>query len=179
MKRNLTLLAPALVALTALTGCSYLGLSDSGDKAAMTPPPAAVAPPPAPVAPQPTLAVAEGWAAVTPKGAKVAAGYFTAANGGTADDKLLSASSPRATRVELHEMSMSGKTMKMRPLKDGVAVPAGGSVAFKEGGMHLMFMGITAPFVDGEAVPVKLTFEKAGDVEVTLTVKPAGNSAQR
>ena len=36
----------------------------------------------------------------------------------------------------------------------------------------LMFMDIGAPFVDGETVPVTLTFEKAGKVELTLAVKP-------
>ena len=141
----------------------------------MAPPPApaTVAAPPAP--PKPTLAVADGWAAVTPKGAKVAAGYFTAGNAGAADDKLIAASSPRAGKVEFHEMSMKGKKMTMRAVKD-VVVPAGGALEFTQGGMHLMFSDLKGPFVEGETIPVKLTFEKAGDVDVTLTVqkpKPA------
>lgn len=160
MKRIL----PAL-GLVLLTGCQTLGLSD-GEKTAMAPP----------AAPQPTIAVADAWAAPTPKGAKVAAGFFTVANGATADDRLLSASSSRAGRVELHEMSMDGKTMKMRPVKD-IAVPAGGSVALSENGTHLMFMDINKPFVVGDTVPVKLTFEKSGEVEVTVIVRQRSASA--
>lgn len=169
MKRIL----PAL-GLVLLTGCQTLGLSD-GEKTAVAPPAADVAAP-APVAPQPTVAVADAWAAPTPKGAKVAAGFFTVANGATADDRLLSASSSRAGRVELHEMSMDGKTMKMRPVKD-IAVPAGGSVALSENGTHLMFMDINKPFVVGDTVPVKLTFEKSGEVEVTVIVRQRSASA--
>ena len=165
MKRIL----PAL-GLLLLTGCQTLGLSDDGEKTAMAPPTAEAAAPAAPVVPQPTIAVADAWAAPTPKGAKVAAGFLTVANGATADDCLLAASSPRAGRVELHEMSMSGKTMKMRPVKD-IAVPAGGSVALNDAGLHLMFMEINGPFVVGDTVPVKLTFEKSGEVEIAVVVK--------
>lgn len=166
-------LLPAL-ALLSLTGCSYLGLSSSEDKTAMTAPAAettaAAAQPPAT---QPTLAVAEGWAPPTPKGAKAAAGFFTVANTGTAGDKLLSATSPRAKSIEIHEMAMEGTKMTMRPTQ-GLDVPAGGSVALNEKGNHLMFIGVDKPFKDGEAIPVTLTFEKSGEVQTTLTVKKPG-----
>ena len=124
------------------------------------------------VSAQPTLTVADAWVAITPKGANVGAGYFLVANNGADGDKLISASSPRAGRVELHEMSKSGRTMKMRPVKNGIAVPAGAAVLLEKSGFHLMFMDIDAPFADGETVPVTLTFEKAGAVELALAVKP-------
>ena len=160
-------LLPAL-ALLLLTGCSYLGLS-SKEKAPMAEPvqTAAVAPAPAPA---PVLAVADAWAMPTPKGAKAAAGFLTVANTGNADDRLLSATSPRAKSIEIHEMAMDGKKMTMRPT-DGLAVPAGGSAALTDKGTHLMFTGIDKPFKDGETIPVKLTFEKSGTVDATLTVK--------
>ena len=166
-------LLPAL-ALLSLTGCTYLGLSSSEDKAAMTAPPAettAAVAQPAPA--QPTLAVAEGWATPTPKGAKAAAGFFTVANTGTAGDRLVSATSPRAKSIEIHEMEMTGAKMKMRP-SQGLDVPAGGTVALNDKGNHLMFIGVDEPFKDGESVPVTLTFEKSGEVQTTLTVKKPG-----
>lgn len=168
MKRIL----PAL-GLILLTGCSTLGLGgDETEKTAIAPPADAAAPAPAvSAAPQPTIAVAEAWAAPTPKGAKVAAGFLVVANGATADDRLVGATSARAGRVELHEMSKEGRTMKMRPVKDGILVPAGGSVTLAEDGLHLMFMNIDKPFVIGETVPVKLTFEKSGEVEIAVTVR--------
>jgi copper(I)-binding protein len=78
-------------------------------------------------------------------------------------------SSPRAVSVEMHEMSMDGDVMRMRAV-EGVAIPAGGSVAFGPSGLHLMFTGVTAPFLEGEEIPVTLTFETAGAFEILLPV---------
>ena len=167
MKRVLPVLA-----MTLLAACQTLGLTSSSDKAAMAPPPAPAVAPAPPAPPKPTVAVADGWTTVTAKGAKVAAGYFTAGNAGAADDKLIAASSPRAGKVELQEADAKAKT-KSHALKDGVVVPAGGAIEFKQGGMRLAFMDLKGPFVEGETIPVKLTFEKAGDVDATLTVQKA------
>ncbi|WP_438748202.1 DUF1775 domain-containing protein [Pararhizobium sp. O133] len=107
-------------------------------------------------------------------GAKVGGGGFTVKNEGSEDDVLLSAESPAAGRVELHEMTMQNDVMKMRKLEDGIAVPAGQTVELRSGGLHLMFMDVTRPFAEGDTVPVTLTFEKAGKVELVL---PVGNAA--
>ena len=90
-----------------------------------------------------------------------------------AADQLVSASSPVAGEVQLHEMAMDGNVMKMRQVKD-IAVPAGGAVELKPGGLHLMFMNIKAPLTAGETVPVKLKFAKAGEVEVKMPVNAMG-----
>lgn len=68
---------------------------------------------------------------------------------------------------------MVGDVMKMRQLKDGIPVPAGATVELKPGGLHLMFMDVKELLVEGGRVSVKLTFEKAGTVELLLPVGPA------
>ena len=90
-----------------------------------------------------------------------------------AADQLISASSPAAGEVQLHEMSMEGSVMKMRQVKD-ITVPAGGAVELKPGGLHLMFMNIKSPLTAGESVPVKLKFARAGEVEVRMPVNAMG-----
>ena len=75
------------------------------------------------------IAIEAPWSRATPGGAKVAAGYLTIKNGGAAPDRLVSATADIAERTEIHEMSMTDGMMKMRQVTDGVAVPAGGSVA--------------------------------------------------
>lgn len=107
-------------------------------------------------------------------GAKVGGGGFTIKNEGSEDDVLLSAESPMAGRVELHEMTMQNDIMKMRKLDDGIAIPAGETVELKSGGLHLMFMDVAKPFKEGDSVPVTLTFQKAGKIELML---PVGNAA--
>jgi copper(I)-binding protein len=103
----------------------------------------------------------------------MAAGGFMKIENKGAVDQLISASSPVASEVQLHEISMEGNIMKMRQVKE-VVVPAGGAVELKPGGMHLMFMNIKAPLTAGETVPVKLKFAKAGEVEVKMPVNAMG-----
>lgn len=117
-----------------------------------------------------TLSVRDAWASPTPGGAQVSAGYLTIVNGTDAADTLVSATSPRATSVEVHEMSMDGAVMRMRQVTGGLAIQSGGEVSLAPGGNHLMFMGVTQPFTEGESIPVTLTFANAGVIEVQLPV---------
>ena len=109
----------------------------------------------------------------TAPGQQVAGGFMKIDNKGNTADQLLSASSPVAGEVQLHEMAMDGNVMRMRQVKD-IAVPAGGSVELKPGGYHLMFLNLKGPFVAGETVPVKLKFAKAGELEVKFPINTAG-----
>jgi len=112
-------------------------------------------------------------------GQPVGGGYFTVKNNGQADDMLVSVSSPAAGAVEMHEMAMQGEVMKMRKLEGGIAIPAGKSVELTPGGLHLMFMKVTEPFKAGGTVPVTLTFEKAGKVDLALPIEAAGPGGQK
>jgi copper(I)-binding protein len=113
------------------------------------------------------------WSRATPAGAKVGAGYLVLKNAGAAD-RLVSATAPFAGRVEIHEMAMKDGVMTMRPLADGIAVPAGGTVELKPGGYHIMFMDLKSPLKEGTLVDGTLTFEKAGTVNVQFKVEPVG-----
>ena len=118
------------------------------------------------------IKIEDAYTRATVPGQQVAGGFMKIDNkGGT--DLLVSASSPIAGEVQLHEMSMEGNVMKMRQVKD-IPVPAGGAVELKPGGMHLMFINIKAPLATGETVPVKLKFAKAGEVEVKMPVNAMG-----
>jgi hypothetical protein len=108
----------------------------------------------------------------TVPGQQVAGGFMKIENKGGVD-QLISASSPVAGEVQLHEMAMEGNVMKMRQVKD-IAVPAGGAVELKPGGLHLMFMNIKAPLAAGSSIPLKLKFAKAGEVEVKMPVNAMG-----
>jgi copper(I)-binding protein len=119
-----------------------------------------------------SVQIENAYTRATVPGQMAAAGFMKIENKGAAD-QLLSASSPVAGEVQLHEMSMDGQVMKMRQVKD-IPVPAGGTVELKPGGLHLMFMNIKAPLTAGETVPVKLKFAKAGEVEVKMPVNAMG-----
>lgn len=123
------------------------------------------------------LQIDNAYTRATAPGQQVAGGFMKIENKGPAD-QLISASSPAAGEVQLHEMTMEGNIMKMRQLKD-IPVPASSAVELKPGGLHLMFMNIKAPLNAGETVPVKLKFAKAGEVEVKFPVNAMGAGAMK
>jgi copper(I)-binding protein len=122
-----------------------------------------------------SIKIENAYTRSTVPGQQVAGGFMKIENKGGVD-QLISASSPVAGEVQLHEMAMEGNVMKMRQVKD-IAVPAGATVELKPGGLHLMFMNIKAPLAAGETVPVKLKFAKAGEVEVKMPVNAMGAGA--
>ena len=124
------------------------------------------------------MSVQKPFARATTALAKTGAAYATLVNTGKTDDRLLGGSTPVAASFELHTTLMDSGVMRMRPLKD-VAVPAGKSVSFSPGGMHFMLMGLKQPLKAGDTFPATLRFERAGAVNVTFKVEPAGASAHQ
>ncbi len=92
---------------------------------------------------------------------------ITSTGGGT----LVSASSPVAGVVEIHEMAMEGSTMRMRALPNGLDLPAGKTVTLKPGGYHVMLMDLKAPLKTGESVDITLTVEDKDGKKETVAVK--------
>lgn len=116
------------------------------------------------------MAVTEGFARATLPSAPVGGAYVTVKNDTGHDDRLISASSPQAGEVQIHDSIMEGDVMKMVHLADGIAIPAGDSISLAPNGKHLMLMNLTGPLVEGETVEVTLTFEHAEPLTVNLPV---------
>lgn len=123
------------------------------------------------------LVISQAWSRATPGGAKVAGGYLTIENKGTAPDKLVAVTAEIAGKAEVHEMAMDNGVMKMRPLSKGLVIEPGKTVKLAPGGHHLMLQDLKGPFKEGEKVPVTLEFEKAGKVAVSLDVQGIGAQA--
>ncbi len=115
------------------------------------------------------LEISGAWARATPPGSKNGGAFLTVANHGMAADKLVSAASDVANRVELHNHINDNGVMRMRQVPF-IPVPMHGKAELKPGSYHVMFMGLKAPLKEGSMVMVKLTFEKAGDVMVHMPV---------
>ena len=121
-----------------------------------------------------SLKIGHPWARATPPTAPSGGGFLTVTNTGTAADRLVSATSPAAGQVQIHEMKMDGTIMRMRELENGLEIPPGATVALAPGGLHLMMMGLKAPLKEATRVPVTLVFEKAGKIDVELQVMALG-----
>jgi copper(I)-binding protein len=127
-------------------------------------------PPTALAGPAAGITIDNPWTRATAPGQAVAGGFMTVVNGTAVEDRLVSASSPVAKEVQIHNTTMDDGVMRMRPMADGVAIPAGGRVEFKPRALHLMFMGLQAPLAAGSTVPVTLEFARAGKVSATFRV---------
>ncbi len=124
-----------------------------------------------------TVRVTDAWARATPPGTPVGAGYLTLHNTGGQALTLLTASSPRAERVELHETRADARGLStMRPV-NALPLPAGAALSFDAGGRHLMLVGLKTPLVAGEKVPLTLQFEGLAPLQVQLDVRPLGTVA--
>jgi len=96
------------------------------------------------------------------------------------DARLLSASSPVAGVVELHESTMDKDVMKMRAVP-GIDIPAGKGAELKPGGYHVMMMNLKSQMKEGDAVPITLVVEgkdgKRQTIEVKAQVKALATTA--
>ncbi len=120
-----------------------------------------------------TVGVENAWARSTVTGQRAGGGFLTL-QGRDNTDRLLGASAPVADRVELHSMTMDGDVMRMREV-DAIDVPAGQKVELKPGGYHLMLMGLKRPLQAGTHFPLKLRFERGGEVTIEMKVEAAGS----
>ncbi|MES2682777.1 MAG: copper chaperone PCu(A)C [Pseudomonadota bacterium] len=98
-------------------------------------------------------------------------GFLTLTNTGKQPDRLLSASSPAAGQIEIHQSSMANGVMQMRAVSQGVALPVGQAVTLAPGGLHLMLFQLREPLAEGQSLPLTLHFERAGSVSTTLKVE--------
>jgi copper(I)-binding protein len=123
------------------------------------------------------LKIGHPWSRPTPPGAPTAAGYLTVTNTGQTPDRLLGGSSPLADKIDVHDMSMTGGIMRMRPVEGGLVIPAGQTVKLEPGGFHLMIAGPKQTFKVGDHIPATLRFEHAGELKVEFYVEAAAPAA--
>ncbi|MFD2178101.1 copper chaperone PCu(A)C [Veronia pacifica] len=91
------------------------------------------------------------------------------------DDRLLvSASSPRADRVELHGHSMQNGMMKMRKVEN-IAIAKNGVVSLKPGGLHIMLFDLKSRLKEGESIDLSLHFANGDVIEHLVPVKTVMN----
>lgn len=120
------------------------------------------------------LHITNVWA--RPSTTSTGAAYLTIFNQGKSEDSLIGVASSVAENTEMHEMTMTDMVMRMRKMAR-VNLPAGQSVSFTPGGMHIMLVGLKAPLKTGDSFTLSLEFKKAGHVELAVPV--AANAASR
>jgi len=116
------------------------------------------------------LEIDDAWIKETPPNHPMTGGYLKIENNGYSDEVLIGVSADFAMKSEIHEMKTEGDVMKMRPLENGLVIPANGEVYLKPGGYHLMFMKLKQQMVPMDVHQVTLTFESSGSIAIPMSV---------
>lgn len=118
------------------------------------------------------ITIGHPWARPTPVAVKNSAAFMTFENKGAAD-KLVSVTGDVAKEIQIHSVVKESGVMKMREIKS-LDIPANGYVELKPSGFHIMLIGLKDEMKDGTKFPLKLTFEKAGEVTVNVIAEKSG-----
>jgi copper(I)-binding protein len=135
-------------------------------------------------APAPTtLKVENAYAFATAPEQKNGAIFLTINGDAQNADKLTGAATDKSEVVELHATTIEYDQMKMVHAHH-IDIPAAKAVVFEPSGYHVMLIGLKSPLNAGETFPLTLTFEKAGAIEVPVTItapgtKPGDQSAEQ
>lgn len=113
--------------------------------------------------------ISDAWCRPSPNGAQTGACYLTVKS--NVANRMTGVATPLAAHGMIHDMSMQNGVMNMAEIEGGLPLAADQEVKLAPGGKHVMLMGLTAPLVEGAAVPLTLTFEATPAMTVQAAVR--------
>lgn len=116
------------------------------------------------------LTIKDAYVRATPPHAQNSAAFMIIKNSTSEKQKLISAKSDIAARVELHNHILQDGLMKMRQV-DQITIEAGAEQALQPGSYHIMFIGLKQPLVDGESVQLQLHFDNGEAITINAQIK--------
>lgn len=116
-----------------------------------------------------SLSISDGWAKAADTGMSAAFGMVT--NPTSKPVRVIAATSPYSTFLQLHEVVMKDGSMVMQQKQGGFVIPAKGMIELKPGGNHLMFMKLTKPITAGSMIPVTLITADGGMLTTKVLAK--------
>lgn len=116
------------------------------------------------------VAIHDAWARASLGQMRTSAAYLTLEVTGNRADRLIAAASPVAEKAALHAHVMDGGVARMRPVA-AIEIAPGAPTLLEPGGLHIMLSGLSQRLVEGDTLPLSLTFERAGTVEIAVPVK--------
>jgi len=118
----------------------------------------------------PPLVARDAWVRATP-GVDMAAAYLTLRNISPNPVTVTGIQSPVAGHAMIHETTVVGGQSRMRP-REPLVVPAGATVKFEPGGLHVMLHDLKQTLTVGQKVPLVIKLAGGGTLEVTAAVRP-------
>jgi copper(I)-binding protein len=162
LKRPAAAMGAALLAVTALSACS----SDETASDTASPTESAAC----------ALTVMDPWVKATDM--EMTGAFGMVENPTDADITVVSASSPSAGMMEIHEVVDQDGSMVMQQKEGGLVVPANGSATLQPGSDHLMLMQLPAPIEAGDEVEITAVCDTGSTVTWTSVAKPFEGGAE-
>ena len=122
---------------------------------------------------EPKVEVADAVVQLPAVSGRPGVAYFTLTSNNE-PTRLVSVTSPRVERIELHETVEENGVSRMRPLEN--ATFENGALTFETGGKHAMLFGIDPELRAGDTVPLTFTFDPVSPVTVEAEVRAFGGS---
>lgn len=142
----------ALLAVVAATGCTSTDKQHDTATAAKT------------------VTVSDQWVKAADTGMTGVFGTFK--NSGHHEARIVSATTPVAGKVELHEVvAQPGGGSTMRAKEGGFVIPARGDHVLAPGSDHIMLMDLTKPLTVGSDVTVTVQFDDGSSLPFTAQVR--------
>lgn len=118
------------------------------------------------------ITVTDAYARSSAMMATSGAAFMVLHNDGHEDVTLIEArASGIAEKIELHtHIEDENGVMRMREVEGGISVPAHGETRLQRGGLHVMFLGLMAPFENGESFDLTLVFDDGEELTIPVPV---------
>lgn len=116
--------------------------------------------------------VMDAWVRAAPPTMKMTAGYLSVMNMSDHELALVGVKSPDFDHVEMHVTRIENGVASMQEVKQ-VTVPAGGTLAFAPGGMHLMMFGLKPAAAAKGVASLDLEFADGSTVHVDAPIRKA------
>lgn len=118
-----------------------------------------------------SVTVSDQWVKAAPQG-EMTAVFGELVNDSFDEIHVVSASSPAAGRMELHEVvaDSSGATT-MQQKDGGFVIPADSTLMLAPGGDHLMLFDLPAPITPGQDITVELTMSDGSTADFTAQAR--------
>jgi copper(I)-binding protein len=121
------------------------------------------------------LMISGAWCRAAPAASDLANCYVTIENKGAAADRLVSASTAAAEKVEIRQVNETGGGLTDKPVDGGLPISAGDKAVLAPGGYHIALMNTKVALKRGAKQAIDLQFDKAGKASVNFDVLAASS----
>ncbi|MBX7197839.1 MAG: copper chaperone PCu(A)C [Rhodospirillaceae bacterium] len=116
-----------------------------------------------------SITVTDAWVRALARGNLGVTAYFQLVNRGQSDDRLVEVYSAPFGRATFGEVHTRGIVPKIEPL-ESIEVPANDVVRLRPGRIFVILTPQAQRMRPGMSVPLTLTFERSGQLEITARV---------